>query len=178
MPTHGEAFTWLEQNAVSMFGPSIGSILYVGHRGDTHPWWRTTFADLIGRPALDVVDIVPGNLPTDLVAEGLLRTCFHGDIRTCEARDYGLVFWDEGPEHVSREDALSICTKLARDNGHVLISCPWGLQLQGSGPDDPEFHHWGPMPADFESIGFRAATFGTMFGGTQGQGHGNLIAWI
>lgn len=169
-----------------MFGHPITSMLYVGHRSDTHPWWRTVFADLIRLekgpndvPNIDIVDIVPANLPNDLVGDGLARTCFHGDIRTCRASNYGLVFWDEGPEHVSREDALRILHQLSLDNTHVIISCPWGHQLQGSGPEDPEFHHWGPMPEDFESIGFTARTFGTMFTGVGGDGrHGNLIAWV
>ena len=44
---------------------------------------------------------------------------------------------------------------------------------QGTDENDPEFHHWGPQPADFHEIGFQTATFGTMHPG----GHGNLLAW-
>jgi hypothetical protein len=175
MPTRSEAVAFLEENAHDMFGDCV-SMLYVGHRHDTAPWWRTTFAGLIDSPLIDIVDIVPGNLPHDLVNEGLVRTCFHGDILACDARQYSLVFWDEGPEHVPRDEALRVLARMAEMNTHVLISCPWGHQPQGSGPGDPEFHHWAPQPADFESIGFRTATFGTMFDGV-GGGHGNLLAW-
>lgn len=75
------------------------------------------------------------------------------------------------------EDALETLLRLARGNRHVLVSCPWGMMPQGSGPTDPEFHHWAPQPADFHAIGFMAEAFGTMFDG-QGNGHGNLIAWV
>lgn len=173
MPNHGEAFRFLEANAERMFG-HVPSMLYVGHRGDTHPWWRTTFRDLIGAPDLAVIDIVKGNLDT---AAEFTNNLVCGDIRGNYARGFGLVFWDEGPEHVPREDALETLARLAEHNSHVLVSCPWGYMPQGSGPSDPEFHHWGPQPADFRGIGFMAEVFGVEFNGL-GQGHGNLIAWI
>lgn len=142
MPSLGPAFSFLEAEGRSLFGP-IGSMLYVGHRGDTSPWWRTTFRD----------------------------------VRACGVLgEFDLVFWDEGPEHVPREDALRVCSDVMARGGRLLLSCPWGLQPQGSGPDDPEFHHWGPEAGDFESIGMSARCFGTRFDGL-GHGHGNIIAW-
>lgn len=150
-------------------------MLYVGHRGDTHPWWHQTFAPAIGVSRIAVIDIDRGNLMT---AQHITSELYHGDIRQSDCpRDFGLVFWDEGPEHLPREVSLELLKWLAEHNQHVLISCPWGYQPQGHGPADPEFHHWGPMPADFESIGMQVRTFGTMFDGS-GHGHGNLIAWI
>lgn len=147
-------------------------MLYVGHRGDTHPWWHQTFAPLIGASRLAVIDIDRGNLMT---AAHVTNELYHGDIRQNDApRDFGLVFWDEGPEHLPREVSLEVCRWLAERNQRVLISCPWGYQPQGTGPNDPEFHHWGPLPEDFQSIGWQTRTFGTIFP----EGHGNLIAWI
>lgn len=173
MPTVGPAFQFLEQHGANMFGLTE-SMLYVGHRSDTHPWWRTEFARAIGSPRLAVLDILQTNLDT---ASGFASELIHGDIRTAQVSGYSLVFWDEGPEHVARDEALDTLRTLAIYNDHVLVSCPWGHQPQGSGPDDPEFHHWAPQPADFESIGFQTAAFGTMFDG-RGGGHGNLLAWI
>ncbi len=147
-------------------------MLYVGHRGDTHPWWHDTFAKRIGASRIAVIDIDKGNLQT---AAHVTSELYHGDIRQNDCpRDFGIVFWDEGPEHLPREESLEVIRWLAERNRRVLISCPWGYQQQGAGPSDPEFHHWGPQPADFESIGMTARTFGTEFPG----GHGNLIAWI
>lgn len=173
MPTLSSAFQFLELNAKDLFG-NIQSMLYVGHRGDTHPWWRTDFCSALGNPKIAVLDIDKGNLGT---AAEHTSELIHADILTHETIGYGLVFWDEGPEHVSKVDALDCLKRLASTNYHVLISCPWGYQPQGSGPSDKEYHHWGPMPEDFESIGFKTMVFGTMFNG-QGAGHGNLIAWI
>lgn len=171
MPTHGAAFTFLEEHAQEMFG-EVRSMLYVGHRSDTSPWWRTQFSEKLGVPVLTVIDIVRSNLDT---AAEFATHLIHGDIRNIGVAGYGLVFWDEGPEHVSRDEALKLLAALVEANDHVLVSCPWGYQPQGGGDGDPEFHHWGPMPEDFTDIGMRAEAFGTMFEG--GRGHGNLIAW-
>lgn len=170
MPSRGDAFEFLTREARSIFG-SVGSMLYVGHRGDTHPWWHETFAKAIDATRLAVIDIDKGNLMT---AQHVTNELYHGDIRQVDCPwDFGLVFWDEGPEHLPREQSLEMIRILSERNGCVLISCPWGYQPQGSGPNDPEFHHWGPEPADFESVGMQARTFGVRFP----EGHGNLIAW-
>ena len=181
MPTTGGAFEYLAGDWAAEFrrrspvrnGP-WPSMLYVGHRSDTHPWWWQTFAPACGIKRLAVVDIVKAN------AESARHIT--DEIYACDVRDlslpqpFDLVFWDEGPEHMAREDALRMIPALAGLHGQVLISCPWGYQPQGAGPNDPEFHHWGPQPADFQSIGMTVRTFGTEFDGL-GHGHGNLIAW-
>ena len=174
MPTVQGAVNYLNENAHIIF-KDTKSMVYVGHRSDTHPWWRVEFASAIGNPAISIMDIQQTNLDQ---SKGVVLNCVDfilGDIRKPNdlKGGYELVFWDEGPEHVSKVDALVTIEMLMKKNKHVLISCPWGYQAQGSGPSDPEFHHWAPMPEDFESIGMTAMTFGTMFPG----GHGNLIAW-
>lgn len=147
-------------------------MLYVGHRGDTAPWWHAKFAPLIGCTRLAVIDIDKGNLET---AAPITKELYFGDIRQSDAPSgFGLVFWDEGPEHLPREQSLEVCRYLAERNGHVLISCPWGFMPQGTNPSDPEFHHWGPEIEDFQSIGWNVRVFGIKFP----EGHGNLIAWI
>lgn len=171
MPTRGEAFDFLLNDGPAVFGRSVGSMLYVGHRSDTHPWWWQTFAPAVGISRLAVIDIEPSNLQS---ANAITKELYHGDIRTfAAASGFGMVFWDEGPEHMEKAMSLETLKWLAGRNEHVLISCPWGYQAQGSGPSDPEFHHWAPMPADFEEIGFVTRTFGQMFP----DGHGNLLAW-
>jgi hypothetical protein len=172
MPSLGPAFTFLEIEGSALLGP-VRSMLYVGHRGDTSPWWRTLFRDALGGPELAVIDIQAGNLQT---AAPHVSRLIHGDIRTCaEARGFDLVFWDEGPEHVPREDALLTLSGLI-PFCRVLVSCPWGYQPQGATPTDPEFHHWGPEPEDFAEIDMPSRCFGVRFH-DGGQGHGNLIAW-
>lgn len=172
MPTVGSAFDYLTENGLSIFGP-CESLLYVGHRSDTHPWWYQTFAKTLGVTRLAVIDINKGNLES---ASHITNELYLGDIRQSDCPiGFDIVFWDEGPEHLPRDVSLEVCRFLAEQNKHVLISCPWGYQPQGSGPSDIEFHHWGPQPDDFTSIGWTARTFGTMF--TEAGGHGNLIAW-
>ncbi len=175
MPTRGEAMTFLEQSAPLLFGP-VGSMLYIGHRHDTHPWWRTGFAKALKSPLISINDIDAENLrgSRDVVPECV--GFHHGDIRIPGAvpDGFGLVFWDEGPEHVPQKEALETILMLKSRHDQVLISCPWGYQKQGTDPRDPEFHHWAPMPEHFEEIGMTARVFGEMFP----AGHGNLVAWF
>jgi len=181
MPTTGGAFEYLAGEWAREFveynseGPAQRSMLYVGHRSDTHPWWHQAFSSACGFNRLAVVDIVAANAQS---ARHITDEIYVGDVRDLSIVPPGfdLVFWDEGPEHMPREEALRMIQQLADVHWQVLISCPWGYQPQGYGPNDPEFHHWGPMPEDFESIGMKVRTFGTMFDG-RGNGHGNLIAW-
>lgn len=148
-------------------------MLYVGHRDDTHPWWYKTFAPAIGVTRLAVIDVNGRNLAS---AGHITDELILGDIRQTDVpRDFGLIFWDEGPEHLPREDALKVIQFLGEKGARVLISCPWGFQKQGRDPLHPEFHHWGPFPEDFEGIGMSARTFGECF--NVSDAGGNLIAW-
>lgn len=174
MPTVGEAFQFLDDHSPTTFGP-VGSMLYVGHRSDTSSWWHLRFAPAVGASRLAVIDIDRGNLES---AASITSELYLGDIRQSDCpKGFGLVFWDEGPEHLPKDQSLAICEKMAGENSHVLISCPWGFQRQGSDPREPEFHHWGPEPEDFQALGWQARTFGRKFT-EDGSGHGNLLAWI
>lgn len=175
MPTVGTAFQFLEREWAPARAP-VGSVLYVGHRSDTRPWWAQELRSALGGPSLAVIDVVPACADSAGVHTADLLV---GDVRDPAAlrgRRFGLVFWDEGPEHVPREDALACLVRLMAEHRRVLVSCPWGFQPQGRDPSDPEFHHWGPEPADLESIGMETRCFGTRFSGG-GVGHGNLLAW-
>lgn len=177
MPTLTESFNWLRDEGPRLFPHcNGGSLLYVGHRRDTHPWWHRTFAKALGCDRIAVLDIVRDNL---MSAAGITSELYLGDVRDESLYpEFDLVLWDEGPEHMPRQDSLDLLTRLMRRHRSVLISCPWGYQPQGD-PNDPtdfEFHHWGPNPADFSGIGMETRVFGTQFDG-RGNGHGNLIAW-
>jgi hypothetical protein len=174
MPTVQGAFDYLQEHGHEHFG-NVGSMVYVGHRHDTHPWWRTRFAAALGNPLISIVDIQQCNLDS---SKPVVLQCVDfilGDI--CDPNTlqpgYGLVFWDEGPEHVAKKKSLETIKMLIEKNMHVLISCPWGYQQQGTDSSDPEFHHWAPMPADFLDLSMKVLCFGEMFP----EGHGNLIAW-
>lgn len=171
MPTVGSAFNFLIENCQSIFG-NVESMLYVGHRSDTHPWWHSEFAAKLGIKRIAVIDIVKTNLES---ANHITKELYLGDIRDKNLikDSFDIVFWDEGPEHMKKEESLQLIQDLLKTHKKVLISCPWGYQVQGSGENDPEFHHWGPLPEDFEQIGMESHTFGTIFP----NGHGNLIAW-
>ena len=175
MPTLGPAFEFLLEEGPKLFS-GCESLLYIGHRRDTDVWWHQSFAKALGIRRIAVVDINHGNLMT---AAHVTAELYHGDLRRHDIPYFDIAFWDEGPEHLPREESLAACQFLMRRHGNLIVSCPWGFQVQGSDPGDHEFHHWGPMPRDFESIGMTTRTFGTMFEKREGRstGHGNLIGW-
>ncbi len=170
MPTRGEAFSFLGLRGPEILRGPVGSMLYVGHRPDTSPWWRNTFAPLIGAYRLAVLDINPEMLKS---VSGI--DTHVGDVRTPDLSGFVVVFSDDGPDHVPQLDVAPCLDRLLERNGSVLVSCPWGFQRQGSDPTDPEFHHWGPRPEDLRTMGLNVISFGSSF--DDGIEGGNLIGW-
>lgn len=175
MPSHGQAFSFLDsQLDAGTFGTRCPHLVYVGHRPDTHPWWHQRFAKGIGAEAVTVIDIHEPSLRS---ADHLGFRQVHGDVLALGfGPGPGLIFWDEGPEHVSRQACLDWVSRvLSETEWDLLLSCPWGFQEQAWGPsgNPHEEHLWGPMPEDFLELGLHVRTFGMMFP----AGHGNLIAW-
>lgn len=172
MPSRGEAFSFLDEHGASILGRH-DRMVYVGHRSDTHPWWYQTFAPALGVSRLTVVDIFAPNLGS---ANHITGDLIHGDILDSSTVGHGpgLMFWDEGPEHVTRDQFMPWPRMMTGVGWDVLISCPWGYQVQGpDGANLSEEHHWGPMPADMEEAGMSWRTFGEPFP----EGHGNILAW-
>lgn len=174
MPTRADAIEFLNRNAISIFGDDVGTLVYVGHRHDTHPWWHTMLAPLVRADKLIVVDIFEKNLAS---ANHITKHLVLGDVldpKTIGAGS-GLVFWDEGPEHVTREQFMPWPRMMLDLGWSVLTSCPWGMQMQGAEDGNPhEEHHWGPMPEDMIEAGLEVKTFGSR---PFPDDHGNLIAW-
>ena len=157
-----------------MFGSSIGRMIYVGHRGDTSSWWHEKFAKAIGAEHLSVLDIYKPNLQT---ANHITADLIHGDVLdgSCVGQGPGLIFWDEGPEHVRRDQFVTWVRDMVDLGWSILVSCPWGYQAQGpDGENLSEEHLWGPMPEDLEEAGLSCRAFGQPFP----DGHGNLIGWL
>jgi hypothetical protein len=174
MPSRGEAFDFLTREGPSLFGTSVGRLMYVGHRSDTHPWWHETFAPLVGADRISVLDIWQPNLAS---ANHVTADLIHGDVLdpACVGRGPGLLFWDEGPEHVRRDQFIPWVRDMVDLGWSILVSCPWGYQAQGAdGSNLSEEHLWGPTPADLEEAGLECRAFGEMFP----EGHGNLIGWL
>lgn len=127
MPTRGDAFRFLESEGRQIFGSAVPRLVYVGHRSDTSPWWHESFGPLVGGPKISVLDIYFPNLSS---AEHITSDLIHADVLTDKAEGPGLIFWDEGPEHVTREQFQTWVPSAVERGWDVLISCPWGFQSQ------------------------------------------------
>lgn len=175
MPSRGDAFEFLTQEGPKLFGTNVGRLLYVGHRPDTHPWWHQTFSKVIGADRLAVLDISKENLSS---ANEVTGDLIHGDVLDpgCVGKGPGLIFWDEGPEHVRRDQFIPWVRDMIDLNWSILVSCPWGYQEQDWRPlgNPYEEHLWGPLPEDFAEAGLSCRAFGQPFP----EGHGNLIGWL
>lgn len=174
MPSHGDAFSFLDQAAnAGMFGIETQRLVYVGHRSDTSLWWWKTFAPMIGAQRIEVLDIFHPNLRS---AEWITSHLIHANVLDLNfGPGPGLIFWDEGPEHVTRDECRTWIKRVQDETDwDILLSCPWGYQSQGpDGSNKSEEHLWGPMPEDFTDLGLEVRTFGQPFP----HGHGNLLAW-
>ena len=98
MPTLRESFDFLLVGGPVLF-PDTRSMLYVGHRSDTDPWWWRTFAPALGIERIAVLDIDEMNLRT---ASHITDELYLGDLRDIDLPRFDLIFWDEGPEHLPR----------------------------------------------------------------------------
>lgn len=186
MPHTGEAFHAIEKNFSSFKKLGINSMLYVGWRHDTRPWWYTDFAKSLNARYVSVLEAFGPNV-ADLKREvdaGKYDVVVHqGDIRKFdelfpngrEEKFFDLIFWDHGPEHVNLDELRQVTDVLAQHAGKiVLYAAPWGSWPQGAdGGNQLEIHQVDLMPEHLESLGMVVKSYGG-----PGQGNvGELISW-
>lgn len=189
MPHTAPSFSWLENQASGLCHDSVEpfhSLLYVGWRKDTRPWWYEKLCtEIWDLQDICVLEIFQNNVD-DLqkkIEEGVYDVKWlKGDVRKIDELEdpikkgeFDVIFWDHGPEHISFVDLKCITPKLLDYAGKMLIyCCPWGKWPQGSleGNND-EIHRCSLAPKQLEEMGFTVKYFGTS--GRAGQGE--LIAY-
>lgn len=148
MPHTKRVFDALESNIpwIKERAGDPKSLLYVGWRRDCKPWWHDTFCPKLGIERVGVLEIFPKNLndlEQEIWAGRYNVTPILGDARkphlSLKPREWDIIFWDHGPEHVSAEDLEKATQLLKMFAGRLLLyCCPWGDWPQG--PEDGNEH--------------------------------------
>jgi len=188
MPHTKEVFDAMNAKA-SWFKEMAGqpsSMLYVGWRSGSHPWWHRKFCPDLGVTRVGVIEIFQKNFDdlAKFVKDGLLSEVkeyelIHSDVKEIKKHvpkdRYDIVFWDHGPEHVSWEDLQEITKSIMEVTGRlVLYCCPWGKwpQKATDGNADEE-HKFDVLPEHFTQLGLNVVTFG----GCNQENKGELVGF-
>ena len=86
----------------------------------------------------------------------------HGDIRKFyPLKDYDVVFWWHGPEHVLANDLRPTVERIKTYAKTIVVGCPWGRREQGSVGGNPfEVHANHLYERDLEYLGFSVDAVG------------------
>jgi len=102
-----------------------------------------------------------------------LKNITHGDVRKIDEYyvedSFDLIFWNQGPEHIHREEWKECFEKLERITSKALwLHCPWG-----SGYDKDKFHYSKSIRrGEFEPFGFTV-----MYIGKENTKHAGVASW-
>lgn len=164
MPHVWQAFEWLENN-YQLFS-EYKSLIYVGHRHDTKMWWIDKFCKtLLKIEKIALIEIFQPNFEDAVKKLSSHKvTAFLGDVRLIDQfiqkGEYDIVFWDEGPEHVSLKEMRETTKKLKKISNCIIYSVPWGHWPQsGEGGNATEEHQYDAEPKHFEKLGMDVITF-------------------
>lgn len=159
------------------------SLLYIGWRHDCKRWWYDTFAKQLGITDVGVLEIFEknfGDLDHRVWCGEYDLKLYLGDATKIDQTkihpgQYDIIFWDHGPEHVSKEAFQAVTPLLTQYAGKMLLyCCPWGDWPQGEEDGNKfEVHQWSPTVQDFLDVGLTVVSTGE-----SGQaGEGELIGF-
>lgn len=189
MPHVKAAFEWFDKNIdlLKVLSKGSRSLLYIGIRHDTSPWWYLDLCKRLGIERVSVLEIFPKNLGDFEVQ------CWSGKYgsdggtigtilgNACQIGDYvspgefDIIFFDHGPEHLDPQDFVLATQELKEHAGKLLLySAPWGEWPQGEEDGNcHEVHRTVLTPELLTSVGMTSATVNQLGMG----GEGELIAW-
>lgn len=183
MPHTQPAFDVLDRNIVSISERCAPiSLLYVGWRRDCKPWWYDKFCHDLGVKKVGVLEIFPRNhaeLEQQVWSGRYDVEPILGDVRSIrkhvEPGEYDVIFWDHGPEHVTRKELIDTTTDLCLMAKRLVIyCCPWGEWPQGAEDgNDHEVHEHAVYPEQLQELGMTVITTGS----PDQIGEGELIAF-
>lgn len=186
MPHTKPAFDALDAMVPDLQKLGVRSVLYIGWRRDTRPWWYE-FSKSVGATYISVLEAFGPNVE-DLRREVQKGTydllVYHGDVRKFDevfkttdpdGHLFDMIFWDHGPEHVTFDELREVTSCLVKNAGKVVLyAAPWGSWPQGAdGGNDLEVHRIDLSPDNLDSLGMKVMSFG----GPGQSNAGELVAW-
>ncbi len=111
-------------------------------------------------------------------ADSPFGTIILGEVQKLEDNKFDeqwdVVFWWQGPQHVTKEELPGIITMLSRHSKLIVLGCPYGRYEQGEvGGNKYEAHLANLYPEDFKGL-----MDGTAIAGKRGgRDDSLLIAW-
>lgn len=171
MPHTKVAFDALESSAglFKKWGRQPKSLLYVGWRYDCKPWWHDTYCPMLGIEKIGVLEVFPKN-HSDLeqqVWSGRYNVQpILGNVMNIgshvKPKEWDIIFWDHGPEHVTRDQLDQVTPVLMETAGSLLLyCCPWGDWPQGAEDgNEHEIHRNAVSKEQLVNLGLTVSTFG------------------
>jgi len=108
-----------------------------------------------------------------------IRKIIWNDVRELETkevldRNYSVIFWYHGPEHVYKEQLKNVLKRLEYYSTKlVVLGCPYGEFPQGAERGNPyEEHLASLLPEDFDNLEYNVVTIGY-----KDDPWGYIIAW-
>ena len=169
MPHTKEAFKFLEgtiEEIRDVCAPR--SLLYIGWRSDANPWWYDKFCKDLNIERVSVLEIFrPNFLELERrVSSGRYQVRpILGNVldisKYAIPKEYDIIFWDHGPEHVIYNDLVKITPTLSHlANKLLLYCCPWGEWNQDAeGGNDWEQHRTHMTKDHLRNLGMTVNTF-------------------
>lgn len=106
---------------------------------------------------LTIVEIFEPNLKS--IPQGVKTIC--GDILTTPITDsYDMFLWQHGPEHVKKEDGMSLLKRIEPKFKYLVMECPNGYNRQDEmygNVHEMHVSHW--ETEDYENLGFYYGTY-------------------
>lgn len=164
MPHTKAAFDLMDSLTPAWADLQPRSMLYVGWRHDCHPWWYKSFAPALGINELTILEVHGPNVSDAEQRDwqgqfGLKTRVIQGNVlnpaRYYRRHSYDIIFWDHGPEHVTKAELEGITPFLKEFRNKLLIyCCPWGHWPQEpTDGNEHERHSWDVQVKDMEDVG-------------------------
>lgn len=171
MPHVKDAFDLIDRLTPNWAVFQPRTMLYVGWRHDCHPWWHRTLAPALGIEKVTLLEVFPPNVsdaeekiwngyfkvPTNVIQGNILEPT-----RYFNKGEFDVIYWDHGPEHVTKAQ-FDVITPILQNmrNKLLLYSCPWGDWPQGAeGKNEHERHLWSVDVKDMQDLGMSVYTVG------------------
>jgi len=101
------------------------------------------------------------------------------DIKNIISKNFDVILWVQGPEHIPYKDMLSTFEDMfKKSNRGIVCTCPWGsyYDYQGVLNNNPSEQHI-QKSMDENTFGPEFSNYHRLFGGIKDSGNGQILIW-